>query len=146
MNADLDTRGSSSSSSIRLMPGERLTLTLESPPDSNPSIVWKGPGSKTHNGDKSLSLSQLGWQESGTWECSVSYGKKTLVLNINILVPGKRGPSPLQTPPADCPLPPWLTDRASALTALLLVVRGRGRLGRGCPQGLGKHWALSSLG
>ncbi|ELK10399.1 T-cell surface glycoprotein CD4 [Pteropus alecto] len=82
LNADLDIRGGS----IHLMPGERLTLTLESPPGSNPSIVWKGPGSKKYNGDKSLSLSQLGWQESGTWECIVSYSKKTLVLSINILV------------------------------------------------------------
>lgn len=101
--------GSSSGSSIRLRPGERLTLSLESPPGVNPSIVWKSPGSKKYE-DKSLSLTQLGRQESGTWECIVSYNKKTLVVKINIFVLGKRGPSPLQTAP--CRLPPAsLADR-----------------------------------
>ncbi|XP_054430732.1 LOW QUALITY PROTEIN: T-cell surface glycoprotein CD4 [Pteronotus mesoamericanus] len=73
-------------SSIRLLAGQSLTLTLKYPPNSNPSVEWKGPGNKKKSEGKSLSLPRLGLQESGTWTCSVSVNKNSLVFNINILV------------------------------------------------------------
>ncbi|XP_066214156.1 T-cell surface glycoprotein CD4 isoform X1 [Saccopteryx leptura] len=77
---------SETGSNIRLLPGQSLTLTLESSHDTNPSIKWEGPGNKRQNGGKSLSLSQRELQESGTLMCTVSKDTKTLVFKINILV------------------------------------------------------------
>ncbi|XP_036924118.1 T-cell surface glycoprotein CD4 [Sturnira hondurensis] len=73
-------------SSIRLLPGKSLTLTLDNPPNSSPWVEWNGPGNKKKSEGKSLSLSRLGLQDSGPWTCTVSQNEKTLVFNINILV------------------------------------------------------------
>ncbi|XP_037016441.2 T-cell surface glycoprotein CD4 isoform X1 [Artibeus jamaicensis] len=73
-------------SSIRLLAGKSLTLTLDNPPNSNPSVEWNGPGNKKKSKGKSLTLSRLGLQDSGPWTCIVSQSEKTLVFNINILV------------------------------------------------------------
>ncbi|XP_045682436.1 T-cell surface glycoprotein CD4 [Phyllostomus hastatus] len=73
-------------SNIRLLAGQSLTLTLDNPPNSHPQVEWKGPGNKKKSEDKSLSLSRLGLQDSGSWTCTVFQSKKTLVFNINILV------------------------------------------------------------
>ncbi|XP_024435377.1 T-cell surface glycoprotein CD4 [Desmodus rotundus] len=80
------TSSSDTYSSIRLLAGQSLTLTLDNPPNSNPWVEWKGPGNKQKREGKSLSLSRLGLQESGLWTCTVSHSEKTLVFNINILV------------------------------------------------------------
>ncbi|XP_037701723.1 T-cell surface glycoprotein CD4 isoform X2 [Choloepus didactylus] len=75
---------------VRLLQGQSLTLTLERPSGSNPSVQWEGPGNKSKRkvdeAKSSLSVSQLGLQESGTWTCTVSQNHKTLKLQGKILV------------------------------------------------------------
>lgn len=97
MTAKWDT-GSSSSSNIRLLQGQPLTLTVEGPSGSSPSVQWKGPGNKSKGSGQSLSLSGLELQDSGTWTCTISQNQETVVFHINILVLGKGGASPLQSP------------------------------------------------
>lgn len=79
------TANSHTHSSIRLLLGQNLTLTLESPSGSNPSVQWKGPRHQNTT-QGSRFLLKLGLQDSGTWTCTVSKDQKTLVFNINILV------------------------------------------------------------
>ncbi|XP_036107596.1 T-cell surface glycoprotein CD4 [Molossus molossus] len=76
----------SSNSYIGLLPGQSLTMTLESPSNSEHSVTWKDPKNKERDGGNSLSLSHIELQDSGTWTCIVSQSKKTLVFSIKILV------------------------------------------------------------
>ncbi|XP_077025994.1 T-cell surface glycoprotein CD4 isoform X2 [Tamandua tetradactyla] len=75
---------------VRLLRGESLTLTLETPSESNPSMQWDGPGDKSKRkideAKKSLLVSQVGLPESGTWTCTVSQNQETLKLERKILV------------------------------------------------------------
>ncbi|XP_049738273.1 T-cell surface glycoprotein CD4 [Elephas maximus indicus] len=71
---------------VHVLQGKSLTLTLESPPDSNPSVQWNGPWDKSKTEAKSLLVPQLGSQHSGSWTCTVSQNHKTLKLKINIFV------------------------------------------------------------
>ncbi|XP_023597271.1 T-cell surface glycoprotein CD4 isoform X2 [Trichechus manatus latirostris] len=71
---------------VHLLQGKNLTLTLESPSDSKPSVQWKGPRDYSKNEAKSLSVPQLGLRHSGTWTCTVSQNQKTLQLRVEILV------------------------------------------------------------
>uniref|UniRef100_A0A8C3VR99 Ig-like domain-containing protein n=1 Tax=Catagonus wagneri TaxID=51154 RepID=A0A8C3VR99_9CETA len=75
-------------SDTHLLEGQSLTLTLETPSGSHPTVQWKDPGNKTKPEGKSLSLSQVGLEDSGIWTCIVSQDKKTLVFNKNIVVLG----------------------------------------------------------
>ncbi|XP_004448572.2 T-cell surface glycoprotein CD4 [Dasypus novemcinctus] len=75
---------------VRLLQGQSLTLTLESPPGSKPSVQYEGPGDKSKRkldeAQNRLSVSQLGFPESGPWTCIVSLDGKRLKLVRNILV------------------------------------------------------------
>lgn len=59
----------------------------------------KDPGNNRKEDLKSLSLAQVGLQDSGTWTCTIYQSQQTLEIKIPIVVLGKRGsPSPAGTP------------------------------------------------
>ncbi|XP_004869501.1 T-cell surface glycoprotein CD4 isoform X2 [Heterocephalus glaber] len=76
------------SSGTRLLQGQTLTLALEGPPGSNPSVQFTGPSGQVTSGKKAISVPKLGFQDSGTWKCTVSQDQKQLQWDINVLVLG----------------------------------------------------------
>ncbi|KAM6162684.1 T-cell surface glycoprotein CD4 [Erethizon dorsatum] len=74
------------SSGTRLLQGQTLILAVEGPQGSNPSVQCTKPEGQIMEGKKAISVPNLGFQDSGTWKCTVSQDKKLLQLDIHILV------------------------------------------------------------
>ncbi|KAM5262591.1 T-cell surface glycoprotein CD4 [Ctenodactylus gundi] len=72
----------------QLLQGQDLTLTLQGPPGSNPSVQFKGRRNEAFSGVKHISVPKLEPLDSGVWTCTVSVERKTLLLDINISVLG----------------------------------------------------------
>ncbi|XP_010609961.1 T-cell surface glycoprotein CD4 isoform X1 [Fukomys damarensis] len=76
----------SPSSGTRLLQGQTLTLALEGPEGSSPSVQFTGPSGQVTSGKKAISVPMVGLQHSGTWKCTVSQAQKQLQWDIHVMV------------------------------------------------------------
>uniref|UniRef100_A0A8C5K2N0 T-cell surface glycoprotein CD4 n=1 Tax=Jaculus jaculus TaxID=51337 RepID=A0A8C5K2N0_JACJA len=71
-----------------LLQGQNLTLTLESPSRHNPSAQCKRPGNRIVSGAKVLFAPNVGFQDSGPWQCTLTQDRQSLTFDIHISVLG----------------------------------------------------------
>ncbi|XP_069889997.1 T-cell surface glycoprotein CD4-like isoform X1 [Dipodomys merriami] len=71
-----------------VMHGETLTLTLETPSNTNPSGQCRSPRNQVMRLDKVLTLPKLDVSQSGRWTCTISQKNKELQFDLDIRVLG----------------------------------------------------------
>uniref|UniRef100_A0A8C2W901 T-cell surface glycoprotein CD4 n=1 Tax=Chinchilla lanigera TaxID=34839 RepID=A0A8C2W901_CHILA len=74
------------SSGTRLVQGQTLSLAVEGPRDSKPSVRFTSPRGEPIEGKMNILVPDMKVQDSGTWKCTVSQDNKQLQLDIHILV------------------------------------------------------------